>query len=792
MVRAKCSNLLVIALIVIVRCSLSSTELAFADGPPVQWQKTFGGSVRDYGLSVQQTSDGGYIIAGSTYSFGSGKSDVYLIKTDPNGSSQWQKTFGGSKSDYGYSVQQTSDGGYIIAGYTYSFGAGNADVYLIKTEPNGSSQWQKTFEGSGCEYAYSVQQTLDGGYIIAGYTYSCGTGDPNDPIYPYDPNIYLIKTEPNGESQWQKTFGGSESDSAYSVQQTSDGGYIITGYTYSLGAVYADVFLIKTEPNGSSQWQKTFSGDRWARGYSVQQTSDGGYVIAGNNRRFLGEGLDDVYLIKTDPNGDSKWQKTFGGSEGDSAYSVQQTTDGGYIIAGTTRTFGSGPQQDVYFVDVYLIKTEPNGSSQWQKTFGGSWHDCAYSVQQTTDGGYIIAGFTYSFGAGDDDVYLIKLCSEGTLSGDLNCDGTVNYKDVEILVSQWLQPRSILYHADIYGVGDGIVNFNDYAVMAAQWPNTEPCIPDDMAYIPDGEFEMGDHFDEGEERELPVHAVYLDSFFMSKFEITNQQYCDYLNSAYDACDIKVDNSIVYATSDDSNSFPYCDTHSHSAFSQIDYNYVSETFSVRFKGGRDMSDDPMVNVSWYGAAVYCNWRSQQEGYRALYDLSDPNWPCDFSKNGYRLATEAEWEYAARGGEHSPYYRFPWGDTISHSQANYVAEPSLLPYDVSPPEGGYHPTWNDGIAPYTSPAGSFSANGYGLYDMAGNVREWCNDWFDWNYYDTSPYDNPEGPASETYRVLRDGGWLNRADICRVAFRDDGSFGTPGYRFGYLGFRIVLDLN
>jgi len=791
MVRAKCSNLLVIASIVIVRCSLSFTELAFADGPPVQWQKTFGGSVRDYGLSVQQTSDGGYIIAGSTYSFGSGKSDVYLIKTDPNGSSQWQKTFGGSERDYGRSVQQTSDGGYIIAGYTYSFGAGNADVYLIKTEPNGSSQWQKTFEGSGCECAYSVQQTLDGGYIIAGYTYSCGTGDPNDPIYPYDPNIYLIKTEPNGESQWQKTFGGSEADFARSVQQTSDGGYVIAGFTYSFGAGNADVYLIKTEPNGSSQWQKTFGGNRWDRGHSVQQTSDGGYTIAGQTRSF-GEGLDDVYLIKTDPNGDSLWQKTFGGFMQDTAGSIQKTIDGGYIIAGTTYSFGAGDQQEPYFEDVYLIKTNANGNSQWQKTFGGRNHDCGLSVQQTSDGGYIIAGCTYSFGEGNDDVYLIKLCSEGTLSGDLNCDGIVNTEDLDILFSQWLQPRSISYlPADIYGVGDGIVNFNDYAVMAAQWPNTEPCIPDDMVYIPAGEFEMGDHLGDGYESGIPVHPVLLDSFFISKYEITNRQYCDYLNSAEDGGEIKVDGGIVYASSDDSNSYPYCDTHIFDVESQIDYNDLSNTFGVSTKGGRDMSDDPMVNVSWYGAAVYCNWRSQQEGYRALYDLSDPNWPCDFSKNGYRLATEAEWEYAARGGEHSPYYRFPWGDTISHSQANYYSR-AFYPYDVSP-TSGYHPLWNDGIRPYTSVVGSFSANGYGLYDMTGNVYEFCNDWYSFTYYQVSPYNNPTGPASGEDRVIRSGGWEASAKACRIDSRL--TLASPGPiipRSRVVGFRVVLDLN
>ncbi len=272
---------------------------------------------------------------------------------------------------------------------------------------------------------------------------------------------------------------------------------------------------------------------------------------------------------------------------------------------------------------------------------------------------------------------------------------------------------------------------------------------------------------------------------MSKFNITNQQYCDYLNSAYDACDIKVDGGVVYDFNDTGNSYPYCDTHSYDTDSQIDYNDVSGTFSVREKGGRDMSNDPMVEVNWFGSVAYCNWQSSEEGYEACYNLS--TWECDFSKNGYRLATEAEWEYAARGGEHSPYYRFPWGDTISHSQANYYAGPGVHMYDVNPTTG-FHPTWND-VYPYTSVVGSFSANGFGLYDMsAGNVWEWCNDRYDSGYYDTSPYDNPTGPTSGTYRVIRGGGWRSFAPTCRVAFR---SYYNPVSRHGYHGFRIVLDL-
>ncbi|MBC8218803.1 MAG: formylglycine-generating enzyme family protein [Planctomycetes bacterium] len=329
--------------------------------------------------------------------------------------------------------------------------------------------------------------------------------------------------------------------------------------------------------------------------------------------------------------------------------------------------------------------------------------------------------------------------------------------------------------------GDCFVDFNDFAVMANQWLTTDPCVPGDMAYIPDGEFEMGEHHGDTypSEYELPLHAVLLDSFFMSRFEITNQQYRDYLNSAHDAFDIKVDGGIVYASSDGNNSYLYCNTHSYDANSQIDYS--GGVFSVRTKGGRDMSNDPMVLVSWYGAAACCNWRSQQEGKEQCYNLS--TWACDFSKKGYRLPTEAEWEYAARGGLSGR--RFPWGDTISHSQASYHSS-SNCSYDISPTRG-YHPTWNDGIKPYTSPVGSFSPNGYGLYDMAGNVWEWCNDWWDQAYYASSPGANPQGPVSGTRRVLRGGGWGNGAVNSRVACRHNTH---PYNRFFRTGFRVVLD--
>ena len=356
-----------------------------------EWSKTFGGSNGDYGKSVQQTADGGFIIVGYTSSSGPEWSEVYLIKTDGSGSKQWSETFEVSGQEWGESVQQTADGGFIIVGYTSSSGPALYDVYLIKTDSSGKEQWSSTFGGSGEDRGNSVQQTADGGFIITGYTSSFSAA-----LY----DVYLIKTDGSGKEQWSKTFGGSSENLGYAVKQTADGGFIIAGHTRSYGAEDHDVYLIKTDVRGNEQWSKTFGGSGWDWGFSVQQTTDGGFIVAGGTHSF-GVGKSDVYLIKTDDRGGEQWSKTFGGSNYDRGYSVQQTADGGFIIAGYTSSFGAGSY------DVYLIKTDDRGSEQWSKTFGGSGHERGESVQQTVDGGFIIAGHTNSFGAGEGDVYLI-------------------------------------------------------------------------------------------------------------------------------------------------------------------------------------------------------------------------------------------------------------------------------------------------------------------------------------------------------------------------------------------------
>jgi len=371
--------------------------LLFAQVPDTLWTRTFGGSNIDVGYSVQQTADSGYIITGYTRSYGtmSGR-NVWLIKTDIDGNEQWNNTFGGNDDEEGSSVQQTGDGGYIIAGYTKSYGSGGTDVYIVKTDSTGTQLWSKTFGGASDDEAYSVQQTSDGGYIIAGATSSFGAGSRD---------AWLLKTDPSGNLLWQKTQGGMSSDGARSIQQTADGGFILTGWTYSFGpGLIGNAWLVKTDSLGNQQWNNYFGGSDADRGYSVQQTADGGYIVTGYSASF-GAGLEDMLLIKTDNLGTEEWMKTFGGSGRDYGNSVQQTADGGFIVVGYTLSFGAGGD------DVYLVKTDMNGNEEWSNTYGGIYSDVGYCVRQTNDEGYIITGHTLSFGAGIHDVWLIKLNS---------------------------------------------------------------------------------------------------------------------------------------------------------------------------------------------------------------------------------------------------------------------------------------------------------------------------------------------------------------------------------------------
>jgi len=366
--------------------------------PSPHFCKTIRGPENEWGNSLIQTADGGYAIGGTTTSFGAGLSDAYLVKLDANGNLQWTKTIGGKDFEDGYSLIQTADGGYAIAGATNSFGTGGYDVYVVKLDANGNLQWTKTIGGKKEDVGLmSLIQTADGGYAIAGATNSFGTGNGD---------VYVVKLDANGKLQWTKTIGGPGDEIGFSLIQTSDGGYAIAGSTFSFGAGGEDVYVVKLDANGNLQWTKTIGGPKREWGSSLIQTSDGGYAIAGTTTSF-GAGQLDVYVVKLDASGNLQWTKTIGGPGDEGGISLIQTSDGGYGIAGYTNSFGAGGE------DVYVFKLDANGNLQWTKTIGGENDDRGFSLLQTSDDGYAIAGSTQSFGASGRDVYVIKLDRNG-------------------------------------------------------------------------------------------------------------------------------------------------------------------------------------------------------------------------------------------------------------------------------------------------------------------------------------------------------------------------------------------
>jgi hypothetical protein len=369
-------------------------------GPVIEtWERTFGGDSADAGRSVRRTSDGGYIIAGQTRSQGAGGSDAWLSKTDSAGNEIWNRTFGDKNPDAAEVAEPTSDGGFVVIGRTWSYGAGGWDAWLIKTDANGNEAWSKTFGGPEHDYAESGQQTADGGYVFTGTTESYSDSGCND--------IWLTKTAANGNELWSSTFNpGSGHAGGSSVQQTADGGYIVAGWTEPRsGQGNGDLVLLKTDTDGNLTWLLTFgtADDEW--GNSVRQTADGGYIVLGVVESD--DGNTDMWLVKTDSAGNVTWRRTFDHGTVDMGNSVLQTADGGYVLAGSAAT------SDSFVGDAWIIRTDADGNELWDKTFGGTGSDGASCVIQASDGGYVVTGSTGSTGTGKDDVWLLKIDSQG-------------------------------------------------------------------------------------------------------------------------------------------------------------------------------------------------------------------------------------------------------------------------------------------------------------------------------------------------------------------------------------------
>ncbi|PWA04723.1 T9SS type A sorting domain-containing protein [Flavobacterium psychrotolerans] len=419
----------------------------FSQAPDIQWQKSLGGTSFDLAKSIQQTTDGGYIVAGIceyTDSGGHSFGNYYrIVKLSNTRTIEWEKYIGNSANRFSpFNIQQTTDGGYILASHScptnYTIDSFNFDYWILKLSSTGQVEWEKSLGGTNLDIANSIQQTTDGGYIVAGESASHDGGV----IVGYGwVDCWIVKLSSTGTIQWQKKIGGSGYDRACSIQLTTDGGYIVAGETKFADGYLSgyhgdsDYYIVKLSSTGTIQWQKSLGGAGYDVASSIQQTTDGGYIVAGETQSVDGDvtgnhGGSDYWIVKLNGIGTIQWQKSIGGAGYDEASSIQQTTDGGYIVAGETQSVDGDVSGNHGGADYWIVKLNGIGTIQWQKSVGGSGYDAASSIQQTADGGYIIAGAT-GFNDGDvttgihgsSDYWIVKLAADPLATTTFNQKG---------------------------------------------------------------------------------------------------------------------------------------------------------------------------------------------------------------------------------------------------------------------------------------------------------------------------------------------------------------------------------
>lgn len=396
------------------------STLPCASQPPIQWQKALGGGNDDDTRDFIHTSDGGYVAAGTAISPDGDVSghhgfvDYWVVKLNASGALQWQKALGGSQSDVALSVQQTRDGGYVVAGYAMSSDGqvtghhGYADAWIVKLDVNGALQWQKALGGSSFDNAYCVRQTPDGGYLVAGNT-SSSDGDVTGSRGGTD--AWVVKLDAGGALQWQKTYGGSGIDDLSSIDAVASGGYILSGYTTSNDGQVSgnhgaeDLWVVRIDDQGNLLWQKTLGGSAMDAGEYVLTTPDGGYIVAGNTRSADGDvtgqhGEVDYWVVKLDAGGSVQWQKCYGGSAEDMVTSIQPTPGGGYVLGGRASSTNGDVSGNKGGGDLWVVKITASGAIEWQKCYGGNRMEYVGGVVPTADGWYA-AGCATNSTSGD-------------------------------------------------------------------------------------------------------------------------------------------------------------------------------------------------------------------------------------------------------------------------------------------------------------------------------------------------------------------------------------------------------
>lgn len=384
-------SVLLIGLLLFVVSFQTGVSLGTAN---VQWTRTFGGEKNETAYSIIQADDGGYAIAGSTNSFGSGGSDFLLIKTDSSGVVQWNRTFGGANDDVASALLLSRDGGYVIAGLTNSYGAGGFDFWLVKADSFGNIQWNKTYGGVKDDFSTGVIQTIDDGYAVTGWTNSFGAGGRED--------VWLVKTDESGKEVWNTTYGGSYNDEAHALTQINNGDFVIAGDT-APQPNQEDAWLVRTDSNGNMLWNSSYGGSKLDTFLSIVETGSH-FVLSGYSASF-GKGLNEVWLVQTNLDGNMQWNKTYGGPNDEQAYAMVQANDGGFAMAGQT-IIGETK-------NYLLIKTDAYGNVDWTTTNQDRNDNFANSIIEAKDGMFVLAGVA-STQDGGQDVLLVKINENGS------------------------------------------------------------------------------------------------------------------------------------------------------------------------------------------------------------------------------------------------------------------------------------------------------------------------------------------------------------------------------------------
>jgi len=409
------------------------------------WSCNYGGYSNDFGSAVIETGSGDFLLLGSTYSYGSGDYDIYLIKIDSAGNEIWSRTYGGPGSDYGNDITATADGGYIITGSTTSYGSGGHDLYLLKVSGSGSLVWSQTYGGTEDDIGSSVRMTVDSGFVVCGTTSSFGSNT----------DMYLIRIDSIGDSLWSKTYGGSAGETGAGVRLGADSGFVLIGSTGSYGDGYSSIFLVCTGDSGDTLWTASYGGSRADFGYGLEMTNDKGCILVGATAPD-GENFYDAILVKVDSLGGLEWDQTYGDVFEDRAYSVKTTADGGYIMAGVCDAGGIRKN------DIYMVKTDAIGGVEWEDTYGGSESDAGRMVIIDRSGNYFLTGHSYSSGSGAADVYVLSI--QGPVQSDVdNSETPLPVKSAALSQNypnpfnpqtriEFMLPRYAAYRLTIYNV----------------------------------------------------------------------------------------------------------------------------------------------------------------------------------------------------------------------------------------------------------------------------------------------------------------------------------------------------